>query len=299
MKKIVITGATGFIGTHLIEQWLAKDVEVYTVIRPHSKNADRIPKNAHIHIIELQMGEYDRLLGLVGSADYFYHLAWEGARVPYRDDVEMQNNNYKCTLQAYETAKKLGCKFFLGSGSQAEYGSTTGIVDENYPCNPTTEYGKQKLNACKELLCRAERDGMKLIWTRIFSIYGPCDFQGTLVMTSIDKMLRNEPIEMTEGTQLWDFLYVSDAASAMVLLAEAECDNGVYNIASGDYKPLRTFVEEIKRITNSKSELKFGEVPFGPHGPVNLTPDSSKMKALGWRPTVDFDSGIRAIISER
>ena len=299
MKKIVITGATGFIGIHLIKQWLEKDAEVYAVIRPNSKNAGRIPKNDHVHIVELKMEEYDNLPGLIGFADYFYHLAWEGARAPFRDDEEMQKNNYECTLQAYEAAKKLGCKFFLGSGSQAEYGSTTGIVDENYPCNPTTEYGKQKLNASKELLKRAEHDGVKLIWTRIFSIYGPYDFQGTLVMTSIDKMLRDEPIEMTEGTQLWDYLYVSDAASAMVLLAEIECDNGVYNIASGDYKPLRSFIEEIKRILNSNSELKFGVVPYGPHGPVNLTPDSSKMQALGWKPAVEFDEGIRSIIIER
>ena len=299
MKKIVITGATGFIGIHLIEQWLEKDSEIYAVIRPHSKNANRIPKNDHIHVIELPMEEYDQLPMVINSADYFYHLAWEGARAPFRDDAAMQKNNYDCALQAYEVAKKLGCTFFLGSGSQAEYGSTTGIVDEGYPCNPTTEYGKQKMNASKELLKRAESDGVKLIWTRIFSIYGPYDFKDTLVMLSIDKMLRDEPIEMTEATQLWDYLYVSDATAAMVLLAEKDCDNGVYNIASGDYKPLRSFVEEIKRIINSKSELRFGVVPFGPHGPVNLTPDSSKIKALGWRPAVDFDEGIKAVISER
>ena len=298
MKRIVITGATGFIGIHLIKQWLDKDVEIYSVIRPKSKNVGRIPKNDHIHIIELKMEEYDKLPGLIDSADCFYHLAWEGARAPFRDDAEIQKNNYNCTLQAYETAKKLGCQFFLGSGSQAEYGLTTEIVDENHPCNPNTEYGKQKLNASKELLSRSERDGMKLIWTRIFSIYGPYDFQGTLMMTSIVKMLHDEPVEMTAGTQLWDYLYVSDVAAAMVLLAEKECNNGVYNIASGDYKPLKMFIEEIKIILNSKSELRFGAVPYGEHGPVNLTPDSSKMKALGWKPTVNFDNGIRSIVNE-
>ena len=299
MKRIVITGATGFIGIHLMEQWLEKDSEIYAVIRPHSKNASRVPKNDHIHVIELPMEEYDQLPVIIDSADYFYHLAWEGARAPFRDDAAMQKNNYDCALQAYEAAKKLGCTFFLGSGSQAEYGTTTGIVDEDYPCNPTTEYGKQKLNASKELLNRAKSDGMKLIWTRIFSIYGPYDFQGTLIMTSIDKMLRDETIEMTEGTQLWDYLYVSDAAAAMVLLAEKECDNSVYNIASGDYIPLRSFVEDIKRILNSKSDLQFGAIPYGVHGPVNLTPDSSKMKALGWKPTVSFEDGIRTIISKK
>ena len=298
MKRVVITGATGFIGIHLIKEWLEKDVEVFAVIRPNSKNAGRIPQNDHIHIIEQRMDEYDTLPRLIDSADYFYHLAWEGARVPFRDDTEMQKNNYKCTLMAYESAKKLGCSFFLGSGSQAEYGPTNGIIDETYPCNPTSEYGKQKLEASKELLSRAEHDGMKLIWTRLFSIYGPHDFQGTLVMSSIDKMLKDEPIKMTEGTQLWDYLYVSDAAAAMILFSEVDCDNGVYNIASGNYKPLKSFVEEIKRILNSKSKLEFGAIHYGPYGPVNLMPDSSKLRALGWKSIVSFNEGIRFIVRE-
>ncbi len=298
MKKIVITGATGFIGVHLIEQWIERDAEIYAVIRPNSANTKRIPNDDRVHIIELQMEEYDRLPDVIGSADLFYHLAWEGARAPFRDDKAMQEKNYMSTLKAYEAAKTMGCCFFLGSGSQAEYGSTDGVVNEEYPCNPTTEYGKQKLNACKELLSRAARDGIKLIWTRIFSIYGPYDFQGTLIMASIDKMLRNEPIEMTEGTQLWDYLYVSDAASAMVLLGEKDCDNGIYNIASGDYKPLRLFVENMKEALNSTSELRFGVIPYGEKGPVNLTPDSSKIKDLGWEPNVGFNQGILCVKRE-
>jgi nucleoside-diphosphate-sugar epimerase len=242
------------------------------------------------------MEEYDRIPELIDSAECFFHLAWEGARVPYRDDRSMQKNNYDCTLKAYEAAKKLGCRLFLGSGSQAEYGSTTGLVDENYPCNPKTEYGKQKLNSYRELQKRAAKDGVKLIWTRIFSLYGPYDYPGTLVMTSIDKMLKDESIEMTEGTQLWDYLYVSDAAAAMVLLSEKDCESGVYNIASGEYKPLRTYIEEMKEILNSKSDLRFGVIPYGINGPVNLTPNSAKVKMLGWKPNVSFNEGINSIV---
>lgn len=299
MKRIVITGATGFIGIHLIEQWVGKNAEVYAIIRPHSKNSGRIMRNDHIHTIELPMEEYDRLPVMIDSADYFYHLAWEGARAPFRDDAELQKKNYECALQAYEAAKKLGCTFFLGSGSQAEYGNTSGLVNEVYPCKPANEYGKQKLNACKMLLEKAKFDAIKVIWTRIFSVYGPYDFPGTLVMTAIERMLANEPIEMTEGIQLWDYLYVADAAAAMVFLAEKECENGVYNIASGDYRPLRTFVEEIKTVLHSSSELRFGSLSYDMRGPINLMPDSSKIKALGWKPIVDFDNGIRRIVEQK
>ena len=109
-------------------------------------------------------------------------------------------------------------------------------------------------------------------------------------------MIKDEPLEMTAGTQLWDYLYVSDAASAMVLLAEKDCSNGVYNIASGDYKPLKDFIVEIKNTLNSKSVLNFGSIPYGPHGPVNLTPDSSKLRLLGWKPVTSFEDGIKEII---
>ena len=299
MKKIIITGATGFIGVHLIKNWLEQDVEIYAVIRPHSKNAARIPRNSKVHVIELSMKEINKLSNIIDSADCFYHLAWEGARAPFRDDVNMQKNNYECALQAYETAKKMGCSFFLGSGSQAEYGLTNGLVDENYPCNPTTEYGKQKLNASRELLKRANNDGIKLIWTRIFSIYGPYDYPGTLIMTCIEKMKSNEPVELTQCTQLWDYLYVEDAARAMMLFAEKECESGVYIIASGEYRPLREYVEEIKRILGSSSILSFGAVPYGAQGPVNLTPNPEKTKkVLNWEVKHPFSENIDKMTKE-
>ncbi len=300
MQKVVITGATGFIGIHLIKEWLKRDSQIYAIIRPGSKNADRIPRSDVVHIIELSMDGYDRLPQLIDSADCFYHLAWEGTRVPYRDDAVIQEKNYKCSIQAYETARQIGCKFFLGSGSQAEYGSTAGPVDEDHPCDPTTEYGRQKLCTCSELLRRSEHDGIRLIWTRIFSIYGPDDYPGTLIMTSIDKMMRNESIKMTEGTQLWDYLYVTDAAKAMVMFAEKECDSGIYNIASGDHKPLREFIARIAELTGSDSELLFGAVPYGSEGIRNLMPDPGKIKrALQWEPDVTFDDGILTIIQTK
>ena len=273
MKKIIITGATGFIGVHLVEKWIDRGAEIYAVVRPSSKNIARLPKCRNVHVVELELGCYEHLLNIVGDADFFYHLAWEGARVPYRDDALMQCHNYDCAIQAYDTAK----------------------VDEKYPCNPTTEYGRYKFKAGMDLLERAKRDGIKLIWTRIFSLYGPYDFSKTLVMSSIEKMLKNEPVQMTEGIQLWDYLYVSDAAEAFVLLAEKKCDSGVYNIASGEYKQLRSFVEDIKTVLKSESDLQFGVIPYGSYGPVNLIPDPSKIKSLGWLPTVGFYEGIRRI----
>ena len=118
--------------------------------------------------------------------------------------------------------------------------------------------------------------------------------QETLIMSAIDKMKRNEPIEMTPCTQLWDYLNVEDASRAMKIFALIDCQNGIYNIASGDYKPLKEFVEEIKSALNSSSEPRFGAIPYGTNGPINLTPDVKKIKnALVWEPKIKFIKDVR------
>ena len=156
--------------------------------------------------------------------DVFYHLAWEGVRVPYRDDAILQNKNYKCAIKAMKAAKKLGCDTFIGAGSQAEYGICIGKIDENYHAKPSTEYGKSKLKAYETLKVIAKENNMKFIWTRIFSVYGVYDYEGTLVMSSLNKMKKNESIQLTQCTQNWDFIYVEDVARIMYLLANTSCD---------------------------------------------------------------------------
>lgn len=293
MKRIIITGATGFIGIHLIKEWLEEDCEIFAVIRPNSKNKSRVPKNEKVHIIELEMKDYDKLISYTKTADFFYHLAWEGARKPYRDNEQIQKRNYKYSLKAFEAAQRLNCSFFLGSGSQAEYGITTGVVDEEYPCKPETEYGKYKLKTYEMLSNRSKEVGIKFIWTRIFSVYGKYDYSGTLIMNCLSKMLKNETIEMTEGNQLWDYVYVKDVAEAMKSFALTNCSSGVYIVASGDYRPLRDFIIEMKKVLNSNSHLAFGCIPFGTGGAINLTPNPQKIKdALNWMPHTSFPEGI-------
>lgn len=298
MKNIVITGATSFIGTHLINEWLNDDCTIYAIVRPNSKNMNRIPSSKKIHVLGLEMAQYDKLPELIPSADYFYHLSWEGARAPYRDDDVLQKTNFVCAVKAIEAADKIGCTFFLGTGSQAEYGRIDGVVRENHPCEPNTAYGREKLHACKALSIYASDHQIRFIWTRIFSLYGVYDYPGTLIMSSIEKMKKNIPVEMTPATQFWDYLNVIDAAKAMKLFAESNCENGIYNLASGEYMQLRKFVKCIKTVLKSESELLFGAIPYGSNGPVNLMPDVAKIKnALNWKPQISFENGIRELIS--
>lgn len=126
MKRIVITGATSFIGLHLLQEWLNEECEIFAVVRENCQKLQKLPQNSNLHVVALNMADYDKLPHLIGKADIFYHLAWEGTRGTARNDMERQFHNYQCSVKAFHAAEMLGCCCFVGSGSQAEYGKMNG-----------------------------------------------------------------------------------------------------------------------------------------------------------------------------
>ncbi|EEG73566.1 NAD-dependent epimerase/dehydratase family protein [[Clostridium] hylemonae] len=298
MKKIVVTGATSFIGVHLIQKLLDENCYIYAVIRPNSANKERLPDNSLIEVVELDLNDIGRLPDIIHEVvDVFYHLAWEGVRAASRNDAELQQKNYTAAIEAVKSAVILKSNIFIGSGSQAEYGKISGKVDEESVCNPVTEYGRAKYKACLETGKIAKKNGMRFIWARIFSVYGEYDFPGTLVMDSLYKMSRNIAIDLTDCSQVWDFIYVVDVADVLVKFANVNCADGIYNIASGRPRVLKKFVEDMKSITKSESELNFGAIPYSVEGPVSLEPSVDKLKKeLEWEISTAFTEGIKKMV---
>ncbi len=298
MKTAVVTGATGFIGVHLIAELLASGYAVSAIVRPGSQNLARLPWHENLTLLPMDMAEVSQLPGLLPAADLFFSLAWEGARGAARQDDALQQSNVTATLDAVDAAAILGARVFVGCGSQAEYGMQGAVTTEESPASPDTAYGKAKLSAFTQGAQRVAELGLRFVWPRIFSVYGPGDFPGTLVSSTLVKMGKNEAISCTACTQSWDFLHVSDAARALVLLAETEHASGVYNVAFGESCPLRWFVSCMKEIAESDSEIAFGAIPT-PVNPAGFSPCVDRLKALGWRPRVSFQEGISTLYREQ
>ena len=168
MKRVVVTGASGFIGAYLIQE-LLKDTEneIYAIIRPNSSNRDRVPQDDRVKIVELDMAQIEELPSYVpGQVEGFYHLAWNGTRGETRDDEKRQKENYEASLLAAKTAEKLQAKMFLGSGSQAEYGIVKEVVSEADEAKPTTAYGKMKKQTYDALKEYFANTSVKLYWVR-------------------------------------------------------------------------------------------------------------------------------------
>lgn len=298
MKRVIVSGATGLIGSSLVQELLQKGYYVLALARQGSEKLIRLPEHKNLEIIELDIKDIKLLPEKTDKKfDTFFHLAWEGLRAASRDARELQNQNYLATMGALEAAYAFDCKTFIGAGSQAEYGSFEGPVDEISCTQPVTEYGKYKLRAAQEANLKAQEYGMRFIWTRVFSVYGEYDFGDSLIMTCVRKMLNNENVPLSQCIQEWDFLYAKDAAQAFMFLDETAAAKGIYNVASGICKTLKEFVLEMKQITGSKSELMFGQIPYGPKGFVSFHPVVDKLKRdTKWQHATDFNMGIENII---
>ena len=162
-------------------------------------------------------------------------MAWAGTRGNKRDDVELQFQNINYTICALKLANKIGCKTFIGTGSQAEYGEVEEKLSSNTPANPQTAYGIAKLCAGQISRIMANQIGMNHIWTRILSCYGPYDNEDTMIMQTISEMLKyHHSPEYTKAEQLWDYIYVEDVAKALYLVGKNGKNNSIYCIGSGE-----------------------------------------------------------------
>ena len=296
--KFVITGATSFIGLELIDYLLAHNHSVVAVCRQDSKGLSFIPHG--VEIVASKMCDYGRLCDAIPKADVFVNLAWGGTGHDGRNVVDIQNENITYTIAAMHAAGKMGCKVFIEAGSQAEYGATTEPQTEDSNCNPFSEYGKAKLKVKQELFNLSEQLDIKYIHLRIFSLFGEKDHPWTLIMSAVDKMLKNEQLDLSPCTQNWNFLYVKDAVRMITILCENAVDNisfkhEVYNIASDDTRQLKEFVERIKFLTGSSSILNYGANI--PHNYVSLQPNIRKtIDAIGFTEFHNFDDVICRIV---
>lgn len=299
-QTYIVTGATSFIGKHLTCDLLEKGNIVYAVCRSKTKAREKLGEHAGLTLIEAQLEDYDRLASLIVKADVFIHLAWEGTGHGGRDMKEVQQSNIRYSEEAMRQAHQMGCRLFVEAGSQAEYGTCLETITEETPCNPFSEYGKAKLSVCRHGFEQSQQWDMKYLHLRIFSFFGEDDHPWTLVMSAIDRMLKNEAIALSSCTQNWNFLYIADAVKQIELLCqyalqEPTFRHEVFNIASDDTRQLRDFVESMYRLTGSKSQLQYGAA--SQQNIVSLQPDISKLqRAIHFVSSITFEEVVKIII---
>ena len=312
--NIIMTGATSFVGAATVRELLRRGHTVTAIARPASSKLGTILDgneeallSGRLLVTENDLSEPEQLLEKVRKPqDVFCHFGWGGSGSASRIDRALQEKNLEISLETIRTAKALGCKKFLFSGSQAEYGMHRDLITEETACEPKSLYGEAKLAMREkgEKLCGEL--GLRYIHARIFSAYGPGDHPWTLVESCLDAFLNNREMSLGACTQNWNFLYIDDLARGMAALGEAEettfegISNPVFNFGGAETKVLKDFVEEIHTLCGGKGETRYNTRGENAEGLINLMPSIEKLKAVtGWKPEVDFKTGITRMIALR
>lgn len=296
IKNIIVTGATGCVGSAVVRMALAHDKFVTCIVHKGSRRLSNLPNDSRIRVVECNLADYHSL-ELEGEYDAFIHLSWEKTFGASRDDAEVQTRNIQYTLDAVHLAHRCGCKVFVGAGSQAEYGVQTVDLTPDLPVKPESGYGIAKYAAGKlsAILCKSL--GMRQNWVRILSVYGPNDGENTLISYVIRELKAERSPELTKCEQIWDYLYSDDAGYAILAIAEKGIDGKVYPLGFGRGRKLSEYIEEIRKVVNSSIEVKYGEKEYYPHQPMHLVADIAELVLdTNWKPKFTFTKGIDSFI---
>lgn len=290
MKRVIVTGANGFIGRHATGQLLREGWEVHALGR--SLPAGEAPRQRLLHH-RLDLMDAQALRACIGSigAGALLHLAWDTDPATYRSSLA--NFDWVgASLALLDAFRRAGGVQAVCAGSCAEYDWRHGYCREDLtPLRPDSVYGRCKRALSDLSLAYAEASGLSLTWGRVFFLYGPHEPAARLVPAVVRALLGGEPVAVSSGEQLRDYLHVADVAAAFVRLLDA-APGGCVNIASGEPVAVRRIVETLAGLLDGHGRLHFGAVPRPAGDPALIAGDNARLRACGWQPRYTLDAGL-------
>jgi UDP-glucose 4-epimerase len=298
MKRVFVTGGAGFVGARVVHRLVEQGWEVALLLRETS-NTRRLQDT--IGRCTVLRGDLSRMETLRGALQDFapegvLHLAWDGVKGAERNHP-MQLSNVATSIDLFRLTGEVGCDSFVGLGSQAEYGLLSGRIDERAATRPTTTYGAAKLATGCVLERAAAAAGRPFAWLRLFSSYGPDDDPSWLIPYLIRTLLAGERPKLTKAEQVWDYIHVDDVSEAIVAALQTGA-RGIFNLGSGQARPLREIVECLRDAIDPTLPLGFGEVDYRPDQVMHLESDVRALcSATGWKPRVPLEQGLAEVIA--
>lgn len=295
MKRVLLTGATGFIGRHTVLPLLSRGFDIYAL---SSKGRQGNLEGLHWRQVDLLAGEGLAEVMASIKPTHLLHFAWDAR--PGKYWTSTQNLDWvRASLQLLQEFARAGGRRVVMAGTCAEYDWTMNApcVEGQTPLRPATLYGtcKHSLHLMLEAYAALE-EGLSAAWGRIFFLYGPHEYPQRLVSSVVLHLLRGERAPCSHARQKRDFLYVEDVASAFVALLESEV-TGAVNIASGKAVGLREVINLVAEELQGRDLVDFGALPAAASDPPLLVADVSRLRQeVGWKPEFTLGEGLRKTI---
>lgn len=296
--KILLTGATGFIGSHAGAALVDGGHQLICLKRSTS-NLSRC-KTYEREVVWLDSdsaGWQQKAASL--KPEVIVHCAWSGVTAAERDDWAVQSKNVNAFVDLLKIAAESGTKRIVALGSQAEYGTFNGRIDETYEPKPNTAYAAAKLACLTFLETFARQKNISHAWLRLFSVYGPGEGDQWLIPSLLRQFREGKAPQLTGCEQRYDYMHVNDLAVAIVAAVKRTEASGVFNLTSNSSVPLRQVVEKVHRFAGSKVAPVFGALPYRPNQSMHMEGDSTKFnQTFAFAPRISLDEGLRQLAEQ-
>ena len=291
-QRILLTGATGFIGRQVAPLLVQAGYEVHALART---SPVRLPGCGSVIWHECDLFDSHAVDAAVGQiqASHLVHLAWYAEHGKFWSASE----NLDCVAASLRLARSFvrsGGQRIVATGTCAEYDWTTGasLHEDDTPLKPKTLYGRSKASLFETLAPWAAAGGVSLAWARLFFLYGPGEDSRRLVPSLAQPLARGDVATCRFGNHLRDFLHVRDVASALVAILESQV-TGAFNVASGRATRLGEVSYLLARELNAASQLRIDALPPTLDNPAALVADVTRLqREVGWSPQIELGTGL-------
>lgn len=300
-KSVLITGGSGFIGSHIVERLLEEGYEV-TVYDAAFKEPQIEQFRGMVHIVRGDILDGKRLTEVCRNIDIISHQA-AALDVSFEATGKILENNIRGSLAVFDAGIRAGVEKIVYASSETVYGEAQYIPeDENHPTNPLHSYGVSKLAIEKFAHVYEENSGIPMVGLRYSNVYGPREWYGRVLTVFLRRALDGKPPVVFGGDQLRDFIYVTDIVVFHNLVLSREVTNGgLYNVSTGVATSIRDLALLICDLfpvgppvyANADTGELDGEDGIGRKGGcMRMVLDNIKAKSLGWEPEVSLREGI-------
>jgi len=295
--KVLITGASGFVGSHVARLLVAEGCEVHVLVRESSNRwriQDILPS---MYLWQSDLVAFENVNTYLQEIkpELCIHLAWYAVPGKYLNSQE-NLDSIQASINLLSQLAELGCKRFVGIGTCFEYDLSLGYLSESSLTKPITLYAATKVALSTILQQFAQITEMEVAWIRLFYQYGPMEDERRLIPGIISSLLRDEVVKTTKGEQIRDFLHIEDVASAIWAVAKSNV-SGVVNVGSGQPVTVGQIALELGNLLGKPDLIHLGALPYRPNDPMFICANNELLRRkTDWTQKYNLTTGLKNTI---